>query len=209
VSAATSATTGSVTLSANNSEFTHTLQIPVTVNSVAPDFTLAVANPVVSISSGGVITTNLTVTPVGGFNSDVALTCSVPSSLGTTTCSISPSTVTGGSGTALVTLNGAVLTMDRGAPFPFQHRGLGAYAPFVFALGMVFTMKPKRRLRRKLRAWRNSLFGLLLICIMFGALSCGGSGGGGSGPTPLTGNVTITGTGGGITHTATINVTVR
>ena len=212
VNAATSATTGSVTISANNSEFTHTLQIPVTVNSVPPDFTLTVANPVVSISSGGIITTNLTVTPAGGFNSDVALTCSVPSSLGTTTCSISPSTVTGGNGTALVTVNGAVLTMDRGAPFPFRHRGLGAYAPFVFALGMVFTVKPKRSLRRNLRAWRNSLFGLLLLCIMFGALSCGGGSGGGStgtGPTPLNGNVTITGTGGGTTHTATINVTVR
>jgi hypothetical protein len=147
----------------------------------------------------------------------------VSSSLGTTTCSISPATVTGGSGTAVVTLTGAVLTQDRGAPLPFQHRGLGAYATFVFALGIVFTAKPKREFPTQAGcpgqasfAWvgfvRKGLFALLLLCMMFGALSCGGGGGGsssGSGPTPLNGNVTITGVGGGITQTATINVTVQ
>jgi len=211
VNASSSATTGSATIIATSGSLTHTLQIPVTVNVVPPDFTLTLAAQVVSISSGGLITDNLTVASVGGFNSDVALTCSVPSSLGTTTCSISPSTVTGGSGTALITLKGAVLTMDGGAPFPFRHRGVGTYATFVFALGMVFAAKPPRSRRAK-RVWRNGLFGLFLLCLMFSALSCGGSsngGGSGTGPTPITGNVTITGTGGSTTHTATINVTVH
>jgi len=211
VNASSSASTGSVTIIATGGSLTHTLQIPVTVNVVPPDFTLTLAAQVVSISSGGMITDNLTVASVGGFNSDVALTCSVPASLGTTTCSISPLTVTGGSGTALITLTGAVLTMDRGAPFPFWHRGVGTYATFVFALGMVFAAKPPRSRGAK-RVWRNGLFGLFLLCLMFGALSCGGSsngGGSGTGPTPITGNVTITGTGGSTTHTATINVTVH
>jgi hypothetical protein len=74
---------------------------------------------------------------------------------------------------------------------------------------MVFTARPARRRGR--RALRNGLFGLFLLCVMFGALSCGGgnNGGGGSGPTPITGNITITGTGGGVTNTTTINVTVH
>lgn len=210
VTASSSAVTGSITISATSGTLTHTLQIPVTV--ATPDFTLTVASMVVSISSGGMITDNLTVASFGGFSSDVALTCSVPASLGSTTCTISPSTVTGGSGTALVTIKGTVLSMERGAPLPFQHRGLGAYGSFVFALGMVFTARLKR-LRYWKRLARNALLGLMLAGLMFGMLSCGGGGSSGSSsgstPTPLNGNVTITGTSGSLSHTATINVTVQ
>ena len=60
---------------------------------------------------------------------------------------------------------------------------------------------------------KKALFTLLVLGVMFGALSCGGGsnsgGGSGTGPTPITGNITITGIGGGITQTATINVTVH
>jgi hypothetical protein len=88
---------------------------------------------------------------------------------------------------------------------------LGTYATFVFALGMVFAGNPLRS-RRARRALRNGLFGLFLLGVTFGAVSCGGGGSGGSSgtnPTPLNGNVTITATGGSITHTTTINVTVQ
>jgi len=56
------------------------------------------------------------------------------------------------------------------------------------------------------------VWSLLALCLILGTVSCGGGNNGGgnsNGPTPLTGNLTITATGGGITHTATINVTVR
>jgi len=211
VSASSSANSGSITITGLSGTITHTLQIPVTVNVVVPDFSLTASSSVVSVPSGGTITDNLTVTPTGGFSSDVGLTCSVPSSLGTTTCTITPATVTGGSGTALLTLKGAVVGMDRGAPRPFQHRGLDLYATFVFALGMIFTGKPLRS-RQARRAWRNAFLGLLLLCVTFGAVSCGGGGGNGSSgsnPTPLSGNATITASGGSVTHTTTINVTVQ
>ena len=217
VSASSSAATGSVTITATSGTLTHTLQIPVTVNVVAPNFTLTVASPVVSIPSGGTITDNLTVAAIGGFSSDVALTCSVPGSLGTTTCIISPTTVVGGNGTALITLKGAVLSRDLGGPLPFQHRGLGLYASYVFSLGFVMLGAPATNGRRRnRREWigiaKRVLFALLVISVLFGAVSCGGGssggGGNGTGPTPITGNVTITGVGGGITQTATINVTV-
>jgi len=99
--------------------------------------------------------------------------------------------------------------MDRGAPLPFSHRGFGSYASFVFAFGMVFTMKPRRRLRGK--GWRKGLLVLLLLCVMLGMVSCGSSGnsGGGSTVTPLNGTVTITGTSGTTSHTVSINVTVQ
>jgi subtilase family serine protease len=211
LNASSSAPTGSITITGTSGSLTHTLPIAVSVTAPNPDFTLTIASPVVSISSGGSIADNLTVAPVGGFSSAVALTCSVPSSLGTTTCTISPATVTGGSGTALITLQGAVLSRDRGAPLPFRHRGRGEYASFVLALGMVLAGAPDRRLLNR-RALRNTVLGLLILGLMFVAVSCGGGGGSGSsgsGPTPLNGNVTITGTSGSITHTATINVTVQ
>ena len=219
VTASSSATSGSVTITGTSGNVSHMLQIPVTVNVVAPSFTLTVASPVLSIPSRTAITDNLTAAAVGGFNSDVALTCSVPGSLGTTTCTIAPATVVGGSGTALITITGAVLSRGVGAPLPFQHRGLGIYASYVVSLGFVFLGSPVAGIRRKRTriAWvgilKRALFALLVVCILFGTLSCGGgsSGGGGNGsnPTPISGNVTITGTGGGITQTATINVTVH
>jgi len=211
VNASSSAPTGSITITGTSGSLTHTLPIPVSVTAPNSDFTLTIVSPAVSVSSGGTITDNLTVAPLGGFSSAVAITCSVPSSLGTTTCTISPTAVTGGSGTALITLQGAVLSRDRGAPLPFRHRGRGEYATFVFALGMVFAGAPDRRLLNR-RAFRNAALGWLIVGLMFGAVACGGGGGSGpsgSGPTPLNGNVTITGTSGSITHTATINVTVQ
>ena len=120
--------------------------------------------------SGGA---TITVAPVRGFAADVALTCTVTSTLGATTCSLSPATVTGGNGTSTLTINAATLTgMLRGAPLPFSHRGVGAYGTLVFSLGMVLTMKPRRRPRGK--GWRNGLLGLLLLGVMLGLVSCGG-----------------------------------
>jgi hypothetical protein len=210
VTASNSAATGTVSITATSGALTHNHIIAVTVNPASGDFTLTVASPVVSIPSGGTITDNLTVAAVGGFSSDVALSCSVPSSLGTTTCTITPATVTGGSGSALVTLKGATLSRDRGAPFPFRQGGIGTYATFVFAFGGVFFATPSRR-KLSRRAVRGLFLTLALLLLMFGLISCGGgnNGGGGGGVTPITGNVTITGTAGSITHTVTINVTVQ
>jgi hypothetical protein len=100
--------------------------------------------------------------------------------------------------------------MDRRPAFPFSHRGIGIEASFVFALGMVFTLKPNRSLRAN-AAFRNTLLGLLLLCISMGAVSCGGGGGSSSTPTamPLSGTVTVTGTSGSLTHSVSIAVTVH
>ncbi len=208
VTASGTASSGSITITTTSGAITHNHPISVTVNAVSPNFTMTVASPVVSIPSGGSITDNVTVAALGSFSSDVALTCSVPSSLKTTTCSISPSTVAGGNGTAAITLQGATLSKDFRPAFPFGPRGMESYASLVFALGAVFTANQTRR-RKTRRVLRNILFGLFLLIVMFGAVSCGSSGGGGGGgTTPINGTVTITGTGGGVTNTVTINVTV-
>src|ERR1019366_3330468 len=210
VTSSDSAASGSVTITATSGSLSHTLQIPVTVTVVVPDFTVTTFPAALSLSSAQTGTSTITVTPIQGFTSDVGLTCAVSPSLAATTCSLSPASVTGGSGTSTLTVHAATLAMDRGAPLPFLHRGIGAYATFVFALGMVFTMKPRRSPRA--RSWRNRLLGLLLLGVMLGLVSCGGGGGGSTPhvPTPLSGTVTVTGgTGAGVTHSIAIPVTIN
>lgn len=211
VAASSSAVTGLVTITATSGTLTHTLQIPVTVSAApAADFTLTASTTSLSISSGQSGSATLTVAPVSSFSSDVALTCTVSSALGSTTCSATPTTITGGNGTATLTVQGAVLSMDRRPAFPFSDRKMGIEAGFVFALGIVFTLKPNRSARAK-AAFRNILLGLLLLCISIGAVSCGGGGGSSSTPTstPLSGTVTVTGTSGTLTHSVSIAVTIH
>ena len=91
--------------------------------------------------------------------------------------------------------------------------------PIHLVLGFVLLGSPVAGSRRRrtsvavIGILKKALFALLVLGVMFGALSCGGGsnngGGSGTGPTPITGNITITGVGGGITQTATINVTVH
>jgi subtilase family serine protease len=204
--------TGSVTVVATNGTATHVVPVAVTVNGTAPDFTVTSSSSSLLLSSGQSGTATITVTPSGGFTSDVALTCTVTTTLGSTTCSLSPATVTGGSGNSTLTVNGATLTgMLGGAPMPFMRRGMGTFSTFAFALGMVFTMKPKWNRRTK-RAWRNAILGFLLLGVMVFLVSCGGgssSSGGGTTPTPLSGTVTVTGTSGSLTHSVSLPVTIQ
>ena len=215
VNASSSALTGSITITATSGSLTHTMQLLVSLSAPGPNFTLTSSVSSLTISSGQTGTATITVAPTNGFSGSVSLTCSVSNSLGATGCSLSPSTVGGGSGTSTLTITAATLTgMLRGAPGPSSHRGGGAYATFVVALGMVFTMKPKRMLRAK-GAWWSNLLGLLLLAILLGTVACGGGGssGGGSGPTPLSGVVTVTGTGtstgGSLANSVSITVTIQ
>ncbi len=208
VNASSSASTGAITITATSGTLTHTLQILV---SATPSFNLSASTNSIVLSSGQTGTATITVAPTSGFTSSVALTCSLTSTLGASTCSLSPTTVAGGSGTSTLTINGAVLTgMLRGAPRPFSHPSLGGYATVVFALGMVFTMKP-RRMARARGSWWSNLLGLLLLAILLGTVACGGGGssGGGSGPTPLSGTVTVTGVSGNLTTSISIPVTIN
>ena len=210
ITASASAVTGSVTITATSGTLSHALQIPVTV--VGPDFTLTASTTALSIPSGQTGTATITVAPSGPFTSDVALSCSVPPLLGATTCTLSPTTVTGGNGTATLTIHGATLARDRGAPLPFRHRGIGTYATAIFALGVVFTMKPRRSSHAK-DFLRSSVLGLLLGAAV-GLTSCGG-GGSSSGvsstptPTPVSGVVIVTATSGSLSHSVGVSVTVH
>ncbi len=206
--------TGSVTVTASNGTTTHPVPIGVTVNGTNPDFAVTASVGSLTLNSAQSGTATISVTPIAGFTSDVALTCTVTTTLAATTCSLSPATVAGGSGNSTLTVNGATLTgMLRGAP-PFSHPGVGAYASFVFAFGAVLVPLPPQRSRLKKRAILKGLFSLMALAILLGIVSCGGgssrnNGGGGTTPIPLNGTVTITGTSGTLTHSVSIAVTIQ
>ena len=206
VSASSAAQTGSITITATSGTLVHTLQLLV---SATPSFNLSASTGSLVLSSAQVGTATITVTPTSGFSSNVALTCSLTSTLGATTCSLSPITVAGGNGTSTLTIHAATVSMLRGAPLPFLHRGVGAYGTLVFSLGVVLTLTPRRRPRGK--GWRKSVLGLLLLGVMLGLVSCGGggSGGGGGGTNPLSGTVIVTGASGNLTASISIPVTIN
>jgi hypothetical protein len=211
-STGSTATTSTVTITGTSSPLNHTAQVAVTV--IVPDFSLVLANTSLSIASGGTTANTLTVTPGQGFSADVSLSCSVASSLGATTCSITPATVTGGNGTATVNVQAARLATNHPAPLPFWP-GKGTLYSLAFAVGLLVTNFPRGR-KPQGKAGR-ALLGVLVLALVLPAASCGGGGGagvggggnGGSGLLPLTGAITVQATGGGVTHTTSFTLTIN
>ena len=195
--------------------------IPLT--GVGTDFSLDVASgsncPAGgNCSTAAVVTTgqtaayNLQVSPVSGFNGNVALTCSgapTPS-----TCAIPPALVppNGSSSYAFtVTINNTSSVMT----LPLTTRPNAPQWPtvrFVSPLFMIFGMMvmlaglvvaQTRRQRVPMPAFAVLLLGFLCAC---------GCGGGGSGTTvrpPTSATITVTGTSGGVSRTLHLSLTVN
>ena len=180
----------------------------------------------VSLGTSG--TTTITVTPIGGFTGNVALTAVFSSTPPGTTVvpipSLSPTnvSVTGASpGTSTLTISttaptSAVLVHPERPSVPWYAAGLAALAGL-----LIFGMPAPRR------RWRTVLaMAMLLVALTGGVLGCtkaagtsnpgttGGSGSGGSGgtstlgTTPGTYTVTVTGTSGAITQTTVFTLVV-
>ncbi len=74
-------------------------------NGVASDFTLSASPTSVSVNTGTAARSTITVSPLGSFSGTVALASSVSPASGLT-CGLSPSSVTGGSGTSTLSCSG-------------------------------------------------------------------------------------------------------
>jgi hypothetical protein len=190
---------------------THTKALSMTVTAAAvSDFTMtAGALAPTTIAPGAASTSTITIAPVNGFTAAVALTCTVaPSATRGPTCAFNPASVTGGTGTSVLTVSTTAATTSS-----LERRSRGIFYAMLLPiaglalLGTGFTSRKKR------------FFGFLLGCLLFSTLiilpACGGSsssggGGGGHPGTPAgTYTVTVTGTSGSTTHTATASVTVN
>lgn len=158
-----------------------------------------------SVSPSGSATSTITVTPINGFNvSGVTLSCSVsPTPKQPATCSIGGMQVSGGLGTATLTVSTVGPSSAMLAP-----AGLGPQFDGMLALGMIIpamllgTAGASKQNRRK-------VLGICLVLLLFsgvafqmacssGSNSSGGGGGGGGGggnPGTPSGQYTITVTG--------------
>ena len=171
----------------------------------SPGFSLA-ANPVaLTIAAAGQSGSSaVTVGQVNGFSGTVNLSCAVPSTATSKiSCSMSPSSVvidsTNTSQSATLTINASA---GSGA---LQHRRLEFLAFVTVVPGILFLGIPGRRGRM--------LIAFLAIALLAFAMGCGG----GSKPSSVTQNqntsstyaVTVNASSGSVTHSFTVNVTVK
>jgi hypothetical protein len=165
----------------------------VALSGTGTDFTVT-APSAVTVSRGSNQMFNVTVTPVSGFNQAVALTCTAAPN--GTTCAIAGSPVTP-DGVNPITAQVTVTSMSLlpSAPMrtpPPSGRQIVLITLGLALLAMVFTTQ---RLRTRL-----GLAGAMLL--VFAVAGCS------SGHKPVTTNLTLTGTSNGVSHTATVALTV-
>ncbi|HEY3927317.1 MAG TPA: Ig-like domain repeat protein [Candidatus Koribacter sp.] len=171
---------------------------------VAPNFSLTGSDVTIS-APGGKGTASIALAPVGGFTGTVNFTCSVPSALTETKCSLSPASLSGSGSTTL--------SISTTAPSAAQRASNRNSLRLLFGSLLFAGLLIGRRSRRLLATF---CLGALLVFL----LSCGG-GSSSSGPTSLsnpgtpsgTYTVVVTGTSGSgasqITATTNIKVVVN
>lgn len=183
----------------------------ITVADPLADFTVTASPTSATVNRGSTGTSTITVTSTTGFNTAVALTCTVaPAVSKGPTCSFNPASVTPpANGTTTSTLTVATTPTTTAG----LYKGFGwtlAGGSGVFAFVLLGVPGVRRRMNSTVLML---VIGLILVA---GTVACGGGGGttSGGGGSTVTGTpsgtytVTVTGTGGGKTHTATFTVTV-
>jgi len=176
-----------------------------------PDFTMTPQAPTTAtVNAGSPAMYTVAIGSVGGFASNVAVTCSLPAAA--TTCAANPPSVAPGASTTIT-----VTTMAHQLLIPIRPlRRFGPWQKIVplllLAILAAILLTFAARTRRQRIAISIPLAGLVLF-LVFQAAGCGNSN---SGPPPQHGTqpgtytVTITGaSGGGTPHTATVMLTVN
>jgi uncharacterized protein (TIGR03118 family) len=168
-----------------------------------PGFSLNLSAQSTTVAPGGSANVTISAAAVGGFNSQIALTCTAPSGL---TCAFSPSTISPGSTSSSTLTISAVSTPP---PTGYIVPGMAALLPGLGLFGTLLTTRKRKPLTRKSIQWM-SLLGLLLFVSLF-ALGCGGGNNANNQTTPASQQVTVmvTGTSGTLSQSAAVTVTVN
>jgi uncharacterized protein (TIGR03118 family) len=164
-----------------------------------PNFSLNISASSATVMAGSSTTLMISASAVGGFNSQIALTCSAPTGL---TCSLSPSTISPGSSAASSTLTLSAASTPPTGGYPY----LAALLPGLGLFGTVLTTRRRKPFTRN-HLMGMSILGLLLLSSLF-TFGCGSSSGK---PTTVTSqtNLTVTGTSGTLSHSVPVTVTVN
>jgi Bacterial Ig-like domain (group 3)/FG-GAP-like repeat len=178
------------------------------------DFSLS-SNPTsATVTAGSTASYTLSVTPAGGFNQAVLLSCTGAPSLAM--CTVSPASATlDGTNAKTVTVQVTTTARSMLAPrFRFRPPATGRYRvqPLIlWLLGFALVASLLTGMRRQPRLGFAMMAFLVLL-----AAACGGGGnpstpaGGGNPGTPVgTYMLTVTGTAGSLSHKATVTLTVN
>ncbi len=184
-----------------------------------PDFSITSSGAITQTISAGqtaTFTNAISVTAQNGFSAAVDLSCALPLNAAATTCSVNPSLLPNGSGTATVT----VTTMVRGSVPPlwprFRFISWPQFLP-VFLLTVLLGVLLLRLARTRRQRFAGALpLAALLLFLMLQAIGCGGGGYNPpppppppTGTPPGTYTITVTGSTGSLTHTTTLTVVVQ
>jgi uncharacterized protein (TIGR03118 family) len=170
----------------------------------APGFSLSLSVPSATVAPGGSASVMVSAAAVGGFNSQISLTCTAPSGL---TCAFNPSTISpGGTSSSTLTISAAAAPPSGGGGYIVP--GMAALLPGLGLFGTLLTTRKRKPLTRKSIRWM-SLLGLLLFVSLF-ALGCGSSKSSNQ-PAPSSQQTTVmvTGTSGSLSQSAAVTVTVN
>jgi hypothetical protein len=166
----------------------------------SPDFSLSLSAPNATVAPGGSASLMIDANAVGGFNSQIALSCTAPAGL---SCAFSPTTISPGSSasSSTLTISAVSTTPINGYSVP----GMMALLPGLGLFGTFLTTRKRKSLTRK-SILSVSLLGLLLLISMF-ALGCGSSS---KGQTPASqATLTVTGTSGALSHTTPVTISIN
>jgi uncharacterized protein (TIGR03118 family) len=163
-----------------------------------PGFSLNLSAPSTTVAAGGSTTLTVSAAAVGGFNSQISLTCSAPSGL---TCTLSPSTISPGASASSSTLTVSAASTPPIGGYP----ALAFLMPGLGLLGTLITTRRRKPLTRQ-RFVGISVLGLLLLASLF-TLGCGSSNA--KAPVSSQTTLTVTGTSGALSHSVPVSVTVN
>jgi uncharacterized protein (TIGR03118 family) len=166
-----------------------------------PDFSLTLSAQSATIAPGGSANLMISASAVGGFNGQVALSCTAPAGL---TCAFSPTTISSGSSGSSSTLTISVAPTPPPGGGGYSVVGM-ALLPGLGVFGTLLTTRKRKPLTRK-TILSMSLLGLLLLISLF-AIGCGSSSKGQMGPSQVT--VMVTGTSGSLSHSTPVTITIN
>jgi hypothetical protein len=198
---ATGARTG--TLAINDNAGTGQQTVPLSgTGTAAGDFTLSASPTTLTVLHGAVgAPVTISVNPINGFNSAVALTCMgapVKSSCVPNPTSVTPAPPASAMSTLTFTAHAMIVPVPVSKPAPPLNL-LRIVPLFVALMLLLFVMRSTQRFRARL-----VMASAVLACVSLA--SCGG----GSDKNTHTGTytLTVTGTSGNLTHSTTVTVTV-
>ena len=168
----------------------------------SPNFSLNLSAQSATVAAGGSASLMVSASAVGGFNSQISLSCTAPAGL---TCAFNPTTISPGSSASSSTLTVTVAA----TPPPvtgYSLIGVGLL-PGLGLFGTAFATRKGKRLTRGI-FWTSAL-GLLLLVSMF-TLGCGGSSNSSKATMPTSQvTVMVTGTSGALNHTSPVTITIN